>query len=234
MGLTGVLRGGFLGFFKGGDPDYGGPICGVGFIMIAIAILGFITNSRMRLKAWRSGLFRRRESGIREIVIALGVTLFSLMLFLIVVPGFGHYRSHSTPIIEYIARYSLQSHILLMVIGLVVTAAGLMMPIKYSESEVQRWGPDWFVLGVGLIILGALIIIVPAMTWPSTSFARLFEPIGLILIAIGVTAIVIPKLLGRNPRPHVPPEYLCPTCNRPMTWIPQYQRWFCQYCQRYA
>ncbi len=191
--------GGVLGYFKGGDPDYGGPICGVGFIMITVAILGFITNSRMRLKAWRSGLFRHRESGIREVVIALGVTLFSLMLFLIVVPGFGHYRWFSTPIPEYIARY-FQPHILLMVIGLVVTAAGLMMPIRYSESEVRRWGPDWFVLGVGLIILGALIIIVPAMTWTSTSFARLFEPIGLILIVIGVTAIVIRKLLGRRIR----------------------------------
>lgn len=189
-----------MGYSKGGDPDYGGPICGVGFIMITLAILGFITNSRMRWQAVKRGLFRHRESGIREVVIALGVTLFSLMLFLIVLPGFGHYRSFSTPIPEYIARYSLQPHILLMVIGLVVTAAGLLMQIKYSESEVQRWGPDWFVLGVGLIILGALIIIVPAMTWPFTSFARLFEPFGLILIVIGVTSIVIPKLLGRSPR----------------------------------
>ncbi len=226
--------GGFWGYFKGGDPDYGGPICGVGFTMITIAILGFITNYRMRWEAMKSGLFRRRESGIREIVIALGVTSFSLMLFLIVLPGFGHYRWFSTSITEFIDHYSLQPHILLMVIGLVVTAAGLMMPIKYSESEVQRWGPDWFVLGVGLIILGALIIIVPAMTWPSSSFPRLFEPYGLTLIVIGVTAIVIPKLLGRSPRLPVPPEYLCSTCHRPLTWIPAYNRWFCQYCQRYA
>ena len=26
----------------------------------------------------------------------------------------------------------------------------------------------------------------------------------------------------------------CPICNRPMTWIPQYQRWFCQHCQKYG
>ncbi len=200
MGLTGVLMGGLLGYFKGGDPDYGGPICGVGFIMITVAILGFITNSRMRWQAVKRGLFRHRESGIREVVIALGVTLFSLMLILSVLPGFLGHRSYSMPIIEYIARYHLQSHILLMVIGLLVIAAGLMMPINYSESEVQRWGRDWFVLGVGLIILGALIVIVPAMTWPFTSFARLFEPFGLILIAIGVASIVIPKLLGRSPR----------------------------------
>jgi len=200
MGLTCVVAGGFLGYFKGGDPGYGGPICGVGFALIAIAVVGFISRYRMRWEMMKSGLFRYRESGVREVVIALGVTLFSLVLFLTVLQGLFYYGSYSRPVTEIIARYFLLPHIPLMIIGLVVTAAGLMMPVKYSESEVERWGPDWFVLGVGLIILGALIIIVPAMTWPSTSLARLFEPYGLTLIVIGVTAIVIRKLLGRRIR----------------------------------
>ena len=200
MGLTHVPVGFIRGYFKGGDPDVGGLILGVGFAMIAIAAFGFITRRRLRWEMMKSGLFRYRESGIREVVIALGVTLFSLELFLIVVQGLIYYGSSSIPVTEIIARHFLLPYIPLMIIGLVVTAAGLMMQVKYSESEVERWGPDWFVLGVGLIILGALIIIVPAMTWPSTSVARLFEPYGLTLIVIGVTAIVIRKLLGRRIR----------------------------------
>lgn len=27
---------------------------------------------------------------------------------------------------------------------------------------------------------------------------------------------------------------LCPTCNRPLTWIPQYQRWYCYNDQKYV
>lgn len=27
---------------------------------------------------------------------------------------------------------------------------------------------------------------------------------------------------------------LCPTCNRPLTWISQYQRWYCYKCKKYA
>ncbi len=27
---------------------------------------------------------------------------------------------------------------------------------------------------------------------------------------------------------------LCPTCNKPLTWIPQYQRWYCYTDKKYA
>ena len=170
MGVTGVVMGFLAGYFKGGEPDYGGPICGVGFIMIAVALVGFITNDRMLL---RGGLFRQGEWGIREIMITLGVAMFTMTLVWIVIEGVVYYRWSSGSITEFIARRSLEPLILLMVVGLVVIAVGLMMPIKSSESEVPARLP-------------------------------------------------------------VPPECFCATCNRSMTWNPQYQRWFCQYCQRYA
>lgn len=28
-------------------------------------------------------------------------------------------------------------------------------------------------------------------------------------------------------------ERICPTCGKPATWIPQYQRWYCYNCARY-
>lgn len=27
---------------------------------------------------------------------------------------------------------------------------------------------------------------------------------------------------------------ICPTCKGPLTWIPQYQRWYCYKCRKYA
>ncbi|MEM2424864.1 MAG: PRC-barrel domain-containing protein [Candidatus Bathyarchaeia archaeon] len=27
---------------------------------------------------------------------------------------------------------------------------------------------------------------------------------------------------------------ICPTCGGPLTWIPQYQRWYCYKCKKYA
>ena len=60
---------------------------------------------------------------------------------------------------------------------------------------------------------------------------------GLILGAVILVSSVVALILQQEPtdRLHAfPVGNLCPTCNRPMVWIPQYQRWFCQYCQRYA
>ena len=38
-----------------------------------------------------------------------------------------------------------------------------------------------------------------------------------------------------QPQPQVPPQptYRCPVCGNPLTWIPQYQRWYCYTCRRY-
>ncbi|MEM3731584.1 MAG: hypothetical protein QW667_05595 [Candidatus Bathyarchaeia archaeon] len=33
--------------------------------------------------------------------------------------------------------------------------------------------------------------------------------------------------------PTAPPPPTCPTCRQPLTYIQQYQRWYCQNCQRY-
>lgn len=30
------------------------------------------------------------------------------------------------------------------------------------------------------------------------------------------------------------PQQMCPTCRGPLTYIPQYQRWYCYKCKKYA
>lgn len=36
------------------------------------------------------------------------------------------------------------------------------------------------------------------------------------------------------PPPAQPQTPLCPHCGKPLTWIPQYKRWYCYNCQKYA
>ena len=36
-----------------------------------------------------------------------------------------------------------------------------------------------------------------------------------------------------QPLPPQPPQALCPYCGKPLTWIPQYRRWYCFNCRRY-
>jgi len=35
-------------------------------------------------------------------------------------------------------------------------------------------------------------------------------------------------------QPAAQAQPICPTCRGPLTWIPQYQRWYCYKCKKYA
>jgi hypothetical protein len=35
-------------------------------------------------------------------------------------------------------------------------------------------------------------------------------------------------------RPTTTPQYPCPTCNQTLTWVSEYERWYCQNCKRYV
>ena len=51
-----------------------------------------------------------------------------------------------------------------------------------------------------------------------------------------VPVAVTPQAAGaaETPRPVSRAEHPCPTCGRELTYISQYNRWYCYYCQRYA
>jgi len=38
---------------------------------------------------------------------------------------------------------------------------------------------------------------------------------------------------GYMPPPPTPVYQYCPTCGQPMTLVPQYNRWYCNYCRKY-
>lgn len=41
-----------------------------------------------------------------------------------------------------------------------------------------------------------------------------------------------PQQAAAQPTPQVQPT--CPTCGKPLTWIPQYQRWYCYNDKKYV
>ncbi|MFO7619535.1 MAG: hypothetical protein R6W91_07800 [Thermoplasmata archaeon] len=61
------------------------------------------------------------------------------------------------------------------------------------------------------------------------------------LIPLIIWLIVRPPIKSRHsrartgymPPPPTPAHQPCPTCGRPMRVIPQYNRWYCDYCRKY-
>jgi sporulation protein YlmC with PRC-barrel domain len=43
-----------------------------------------------------------------------------------------------------------------------------------------------------------------------------------------------PAQTAAQPAQQQSTQPLCPTCNRPLTWIPQYQRWYCYNDKKYV
>ncbi len=43
-----------------------------------------------------------------------------------------------------------------------------------------------------------------------------------------------PIQMAAQPSQQQPSQPLCPTCGRPLTWIPQYQRWYCYNDKKYV
>ncbi len=72
-------------------------------------------------------------------------------------------------------------------------------------------------------------------------FALIFYPIGGFLSGmLEEKTFPIPSLLklqfgAAAPPPPAPPgAQVCPTCGGPLTYIQQYQRWYCNKCKKYA
>jgi len=63
-----------------------------------------------------------------------------------------------------------------------------------------------------------------------------FLTAGLFLLILGIVLMVVARMVGKPkpPPPPPPPAYNCPTCGNPLTFIEQYQRWYCPNCKKYV
>ncbi len=95
-------------------------------------------------------------------------------------------------------------------------------------------------VGVTLIVVGAVIMVV----------AILFPPLCLLGILLLLIGIILAAATPRHPTYYAPPPYpyppqpqpwpqppaatpSCSVCGTALTWVAQYNRWYCMRCQAY-
>jgi len=101
------------------------------------------------------------------------------------------------------------------------------------------------------ITLFIFVALVPVPGWAAGTvmtcwvlsfvFGLIFYPIGGYISGILESrAIPMPAILkfervfAPPPPPPPPGAEACPTCGGPLTYVPQYQRWYCYKCKKYA
>jgi hypothetical protein len=58
---------------------------------------------------------------------------------------------------------------------------------------------------------------------------------GILILVAQPAPIPASALAPSTPPPTQPPEVTtCPTCGGALIYVPQYQRWYCNKCQRYV
>lgn len=87
--------------------------------------------------------------------------------------------------------------------------------------------------GIALVVVGLLITVAGFLFPPLCALGILLLVVGIIIALVGQPrAIYYPAPPGAAPYgpPGVP---ACPVCGSPLTWVPQYGRWYCARCQAY-
>lgn len=107
-------------------------------------------------------------------------------------------------------------------------------------------------IGVVFVVLGGVLMAVGIFFWPICGIGIILLIVGIILLATGSTRrqayaqpgygypVVPPYAYPPQPpaagAPVPPAPYaqpMCPVCSSPLTWVPQYGRWYCSRCQAY-
>jgi len=104
---------------------------------------------------------------------------------------------------------------------------------------VQPWG---YVVGGLTVVLGAFSIICALGMYTGQSWAlkmsgysnRAWAMTPDVREYFGLPPAYAAYPSGAPAPPSAPAAPACPTCGRPMTYVQQYQRWYCQNCGKYA
>src|SRR3990172_12147789 len=104
------------------------------------------------------------------------------------------------------------------------------MPRRYGRMSNRD-------TGVALIVVGVLVMAFGIFLWPLCGLGVILLIVGIILSAMGEPQPVYyypqPAYAPYAPQPpgtptqgpQAPPA--CPVCGSPLTWVPQYARWYC-------
>src|SRR2546427_730226 len=115
-------------------------------------------------------------------------------------------------------------------------------------SAFQIMGVEWLVFALGLCLVGIVALVFGALwMYRDAQTRRMDATVWVVLLVvatllasiIGFVIVLVIYLVVREdhplrggpPAPVMPAA--CPVCGRPMTWYPQYQRWYCPSCGAY-
>ena len=111
-----------------------------------------------------------------------------------------------------------------------------------SLSFFSQDGLDTLFWGFALLLLGSILSIVGALASGAVLvLGAIIQLIGWLMCVMGVSALrkdYRVRVQTRGPSPPPPPTPAttptCPTCGGPLTYSPQYQRWYCPVDQKYV
>src|SRR2546428_342577 len=121
-------------------------------------------------------------------------------------------------------------------------------------TAFQILGAEWLVFALGICLIGIVALVFGALWMYREAHSRRVDATGWVVLLVvatllaGIIGLVIFLVVRENhpigggmpmgygpyapyPAPVVPAA--CPVCGRPMTWFPQYQRWYCPSCGAY-
>lgn len=119
---------------------------------------------------------------------------------------------------------------------------------QYDQAKAKTF--LWMILGfiLGGILIGILLLIAylkfdPLINWQrsggGTAPGYAMPPPGTPPVAYAAAPAAPPVAPAAAPAPAAPapvaaaPGTPCPRCGRPLTWVPQYNRWYCSTEQQY-
>ncbi len=109
-------------------------------------------------------------------------------------------------------------------------------------------------IGIVFVVLGVVLMAVGFLFWPICGIGILLLIIGIVFVATAQSRshqYAAPGYGYPSSPPYAyPPEPpaagmpappgqaqysqpLCPVCSSPLSWVPQYGRWYCSRCQTY-
>ena len=125
-----------------------------------------------------------------------------------------------------------------------------------AVTTFQLLGAEWLFFAFALCAVGLVALLVGALwIYRDAQSRRMDATLWIVLLVVatllgGIVGFVIVLIIylvvreshpmgggmlpyGYGPVPAAPIPAPCPVCGRPMTWYPQYQRWYCHSCGQY-
>ena len=111
-----------------------------------------------------------------------------------------------------------------------------MLQSLIKQALWEWWWFPWLIFVLVWFVLGIVLAI-----WVYKDAKRrgldatLWLVIVILIGPIGVVIYLVSREHG-GLAPPPPPGAVptCPTCGQPLTYVPQYGRWYCQYCRKYV